>query len=423
MGSDGLGLFDGFDGYRTPTSSDYAHVLTSGLVVPDTNVLLNLYRYNPETRSDLISVLERLDTGLWVPHQVMVEFWKNREAALRDPMDMASKTAAAFDRQLSDTRGSFTRWAGRLALSHEKRDELLADVEDGFKRLRAKVLDFAHPKPDLPEHDTNEDPVLQQLEPLLEGRIGHPPDTDEAEQARSEGKRRLAEGIPPGFADREKGEEAALGDFLVWDQTVREAARRKIDVLLVTGDVKEDWWRRERDEVRGPRPELADELRSRANSRLFMLRPESLLEHARSALQVMVRTESLQEVERVERTTSTSASPSGWTVDTLAALLDQLAIEAPVQEAAIIRAAEADGFVSREEVYQLGHYDSSRTLRGFTRPVRRISQEFRESGELPSSAKEVLEAVYESSVSYVQAAGFRVPDDVVPLVGEVIEGS
>jgi PIN like domain len=45
------GLFEGFEGYRTPSDEDYRNALTSALVVLDTNVLLNLYRYNDNTRS------------------------------------------------------------------------------------------------------------------------------------------------------------------------------------------------------------------------------------------------------------------------------------------------------------------------------------------------------------------------------------
>jgi hypothetical protein len=54
------GLYGGFEAYRTPTDSDYRALLTKGLVVPDTNVLLNLYRYNEQTRSDLFSVMRSL---------------------------------------------------------------------------------------------------------------------------------------------------------------------------------------------------------------------------------------------------------------------------------------------------------------------------------------------------------------------------
>ncbi|MFD4759474.1 PIN-like domain-containing protein [Streptomyces sp. NPDC058439] len=52
------------------------------MVVLDTNVLLNLYRSNARTRQDTLAVLTRLRDRLWVPHQVLTEFWRNREQKL-----------------------------------------------------------------------------------------------------------------------------------------------------------------------------------------------------------------------------------------------------------------------------------------------------------------------------------------------------
>lgn len=69
----------------------------------------------------------------------------------------------------------------------------------------------------------------------------------------------------------------------------------------MTGDLKDDWWRREGGQIRGPRPELIEELRRFADARLFMLRPEELLIHVREALSVRIRNKSVQDVKRVER--------------------------------------------------------------------------------------------------------------------------
>ncbi|WP_425588779.1 PIN-like domain-containing protein [Streptomyces thinghirensis] len=43
----------------------------------DTNVLLNLYRSNESTRRDTLAALARLRERLWIPHQVLTEFWRN----------------------------------------------------------------------------------------------------------------------------------------------------------------------------------------------------------------------------------------------------------------------------------------------------------------------------------------------------------
>jgi hypothetical protein len=75
-GSSGSGfrtIFDGFEGYQVPSNDEADLALRSGVVVVDTNALLNLYRYNERTRDDLFRVLESLGTRLWVPHQVMLE--------------------------------------------------------------------------------------------------------------------------------------------------------------------------------------------------------------------------------------------------------------------------------------------------------------------------------------------------------------
>jgi len=67
-------------------------------------------------------------------------------------------------------------------------------------------------------------------------------------------------------------------------------------------------------------------------------------------------------------------------------------------------------------VYELGEYDETRTLRGFTRPANRLAQEFRDRGIVPDTAVDILEAVYGPSISWVQASGFRIPQDLIPLI-------
>jgi hypothetical protein len=213
---------------------------------------------------------------------------------------------------------------------------------------------------------------------VLTGRVGNPLDAGTHGDAVKEGKRRIAEGLPPGYKDRNKDDDLAVGDYLVWEQLLREADRRHCDVLLVTGDVKDDWWWRERGQTRGPRLELAEELRNRAGVQLFLLRPESLLVHAKDVLDVKVSDESLQDVERVDRFLSVDES-GGWTPEAV-------------------------------------QYDEGRSLRGFTRPPNRIAQEFRDRGIVPAGAVDVLKPVYDPAFSYVQASGFGIPEELIPLI-------
>jgi hypothetical protein len=416
------GLYDGFEGYQTPTGEDYRAMLTQGMVVLDTNVLLNLYRYNTQTRTDLIAVLERLEDRLWVPHQVLVEFWRNRESALRDLQETGENTVEALKDHCQQSINVLRTWANRVALSSERRNELQEHLELGFATVTEAINGFVAEEALSQDFNTSNDPVLQTIEPVLKGRIGNPMSVEARAEANKEALRRIGAGMPPGYKDKNKTDELAAGDYLVWKQLLNEAERRKRDVLLVTGDVKDDWWRKDRGQTRGPRPELVEELRRHVGVRLFMLRPESLLMHARDVLRVDVQEESVQDVERVDRVLSTGGS-GGWTQDAVHELLTRLDVEAPVQAMAIRHAARNDGFVSREAVYALGGYDESRMLRGFTRPANRIAQELRDRGIATDSAVDVLKAVYDPQFSYVQASGFQIPSELVPFIRDLLDSN
>jgi hypothetical protein len=411
------GLFDGFEAYRTPSAEDYAHALTADLVVPDANVLLNLYRYNPQTRDVLLTVLSRIGDRLWVPHQVVLEFWRNREAVLRDP-----RSTVATTNELTDIRDRalqvFRSWANRVSLATERSKELQDAVSSGFDVVIQGVGELGDERIDEYARDTNADPVLRGLEPTLNGRVGHPLDETEHGKAVSEGKRRAEQRQPPGYKDAGKAGDGVSGDYLVWYQILQEARRRRCDVLFVTGDVKEDWWRREQGQTRGPRPELVHEMQEFAGVRLFMLRPEGLLTHARAALRVAVEDDAVQDVERVDRFLSTDEKlpGGGWTSESIDALLLRLEREAPVQADVIRAAAERDGFISREDVYGIGEYGPERSLRGFTRPVNRIAQDLRDRGRVPQEACDVLVTEYDPNAPFGWAIGFRVPDDLLPLI-------
>ncbi|MGH2704009.1 MAG: PIN-like domain-containing protein [Actinomycetota bacterium] len=416
---EGLGLFDGFEGYVTPTQEDYRRVLTSGLVIPDANVLLNLYRYTNDARDDLLAVLDRLGDRLWVPHQVLVEFWRNRESVLRDPRDTLKTVKELTDHRDKAVR-AFQTWANRVSLASERSKALLVGLQQGFDAVMSGVDEFTDTSAMDSARDTNTDPVVERLEPILRGRVGAPMAREDHKDAVVEGLRRVDAQEPPGYKDKRKDDDGAAGDYLIWEQVLRKAERQPCNVLIVTGDGKEDWWREEGGERRGPRIELVQEMRLRSSCRLFMIRPTQLMDYARTALEVVVRDESVQDAERVDKFLAEAEATlpgGGWDVESVSDLLTRLANEAPVQEAAIRLAATQAGFVSREQVYKLGNYPEDRSLRGFTRPINRITQQFRDDGTVAEGAVDVLWTVYnEESPGVGWAAGFRVRPEVLPFI-------
>jgi predicted nucleic acid-binding protein len=296
------GLYDGFEAYRTPTSADYRALLTTGMVVLDANVLIDLYRYHKTTRDEFIRVLESLEDILWFPNQVVKEFWNNRDNIIKDPREV-DKTARELQKHLAAADGDLHHWAKRVRLPNKYVQELAAILSEAFTKVVQQVQQLAVDDGREFARDTNGDPLLASLEPILKNRVGPPFDQSEYQRALTEARRRGKERIPPGYMDMGKEGAGPAGDYLVWAQLLIEAKRRQKAVLFVTSDNKEDWWRKDKnDESVGPRPELAEELRSITGQGLFMLPPDSLLNRAREVLRVQVSEESVQDVKQTSRT-------------------------------------------------------------------------------------------------------------------------
>jgi PIN like domain len=295
-------IFDDFEGYRSPTDDDYVRVLTQGLVIPDANVLLNLYRYTARTRTDLFAVLKKIRGQLWVPHQVVAEFWRNRESALREPQALDTKAMADLEEKCEQSTEVLRTWSNRIALAPEEVSRLEEKLREAFQKVVSSISSRADAGDSrLSATSTQSDPILRTLNSILKGRIGPPMEAGAYKAAVEEGERRIREGLPPGFMDKGKNSDHAVGDYLVWAQILDEASARNCDVLFVTADVKEDWWRKEHGQARGPHLDLVRELRQRAGTQLFLQRPDSLLIHAKTLLSIDVSDASVQDAERVER--------------------------------------------------------------------------------------------------------------------------
>lgn len=418
-----VGIFEGFEGYRTISTAEYVEALGKGLVAVDANVLLNLYRYDDSSRGELLKILGALGDRLFVPHQVMLEFWRNREQALRDRWNTAQSTISRLKEVGETARSTVGEWANRLAVSEDARANLLDPLREAFEQVEEAVEASAGDVEEAERRDTSRDPVVRGLEQMLMGNVGPPYGPKDYENALIEGRRRIDMKVPPGYKDVDKPGDDALGDYLVWDETLLEAKKRGVEQLVfVTGDVKDDWWRRERGQLRGPRIELYNEARLRGSVELFMLRPTSLVSHAREALNLEIEADTVFKIGRAEDTSETKAAVS-WTPDAFHYLLQKLQRQAPVQHDVMMEAISNGGFVSRDDVYDIAGYDEDRTLRGFTRPTKRIMEQMQDQGLLAVGVTEPLRAIYSSSESYVLASGFQVANDLVELAESLDDDS
>ncbi|MFC0027945.1 PIN-like domain-containing protein [Micromonospora chaiyaphumensis] len=280
-----------------PTRPELEAAIKSGVVVFDTNVLLNLYRFAPIARSELLEAFQKIGDRIFVPHQVGLEFHRNRlevisdnRAAYRVAMDSIASHESDVVKELTD---KIRQLSNRIALPESERSRLLGAASEIFLPL-TQALDEMRTRHGL-DDPLADDEILDQLQTILSGRVGAPFDAEEESAALAEAERRNKEKIPPGYKDAPK-----FGDYFVWRQTLNEvAARGAKRLIFVTGDVKEDWYLRVQGKSLCARPELAEEAFRVAGARLVLMRTETFLRHASAFLDADVSADTIRQVEEL----------------------------------------------------------------------------------------------------------------------------
>jgi PIN like domain len=104
----------------------------------------------------------------------------------------------------------------------------------------------------------------------------------EFEEAKKEAKRRVEAKEPPGYKDRAKPD--PTGDYLIFKQMMNEAAKRKLPLVFITDDRKDDWYRREQGLTLGARYELREQIAAGAGVPFIIMTTETFLLHAKKDL-------------------------------------------------------------------------------------------------------------------------------------------
>lgn len=302
------GLFPQYDASR---QLDYKSAWKDAIFVFDTNVLLNMYRYQENTRDELLSVLQELSEKIWIPFHVALEFQRNRLTVI-----------AAQGKKFSEVRKSIEKIKSTIAaeansLNLAKRHTLI-DFDfliSEFDTLAKKFLTQLDGLQKTQQKLTAPDLLKNRIEELFENRVGPAPSDQTTVDAHFKvAEQRYKYKTPPGYMDSKKDEHSPdefvhsgvtykrkYGDYLIWKQLLDFAAKEKnTKIIFVTDDAKEDWWLKynlEGTKTIGPRPELIEEANLIGGINTFiMYNPEGFLQYAKDFLKTEISETTLEDV-------------------------------------------------------------------------------------------------------------------------------
>lgn len=259
-----------FKEYHQYSDDEFKKLWKSCIFVFDTNTLLNMYRYSRETVQAYISVLKELKANqqIWIPYQVGFEFYENRidviceyEKSYDDILSVLLNTKVDIEKKYKD---------------HPFLDisEINEEIKKGLSGVEAKITQAKkqHPK------WLDKDEVLESIHDLFDNSVGNPYDNTKIESIYSEGKKRYEKKIPPGYKDDKKPDNKKFGDLILWYQIIGKAIETKKPIILISGDVKEDWWLVKEGKRIMSLPQLKKEMYEKANVDFHIYTADRFLE-------------------------------------------------------------------------------------------------------------------------------------------------
>lgn len=305
------GLFPQYD-YSTP--ADYEETWKTALFVFDTNVLLNLYRYQERTREELLEMFDKLADRIWIPHHVALEFQRNRLTVIAAQGRRFSEIRKVIEKAKLD----LTNGISNLQLT--KRHTLINPdpLITGFDKLTSEFLAELDELQENQQALNTPDPIKERIEKIFDGKVGAAFSTqDEVDKKSKAAELRYKAKIPPGYKDEDKDKDGPddfyhhgivykrkYGDYFVWSQILEHAEKSNHKKLVfITDDAKEDWWKQidfDGPKTLGPRPELVDEATNVGRLDTFLMyKPEGFLKFANEFLAAKVSNETLKEVHEI----------------------------------------------------------------------------------------------------------------------------
>ena len=279
--------FPGEFGY---TPRQFENLWKNAIIVPDTNVLLNVYKLSEKTRKDFFKIFELMKDRLWIPYQVGDEYFANRLNEIskheKEYENMINQIKTVEDNLQSTKQHPFIN------------DKLMKKVKKDFEEVKKEL-----------EKNYNEyhkviknDYIKNKFSTLLKNKVGGKLNTDELKEIFREGKERYDMEIPPGFMDKTKSiENRKYGDLIIWKELIKKSTKEKKDIIFITDDRKKDWWLiyDYKDEIVSPHPKLINEFMGITRRKVFFYSSDKFMEYASKFLKERLEVETINEMRDV----------------------------------------------------------------------------------------------------------------------------
>ncbi len=282
-----------------PDSSTLREILQKGTIALDANILLDLYRIGADQRAQILKLFEKaaVRPRMWIPYQAAYEYQKNRLKVAKQHKPQYGNLV----NKVLDLRELLTPTLNEIRDADVRREisiVLDTNLKPAVEAIQAALKEFEKQHVIAYEEIRSSDPLRRSIDQIFRDKfqVGPKLSDKEIDERKEKAKDRYEKEIPPGYKDKNKSENAE-GDALVWFEILDHASAIDRPVLLVTSDVKEDWYSRDSGHTIGPRVELRAEFAAVSSHPYHQVSLSSFLHLANTHLDAKVLPDTISTVE------------------------------------------------------------------------------------------------------------------------------
>lgn len=304
---------ESFSGFYGVSEDTIGKVFTSDntVFIYDANILLSLYRCEEETRNQFISIWRKIKDQCWFPHQVCLEYQRNRLQVIKDSRDSLTNISSEINNSIQSLKKKI------FGEDHNKTISRYTNLGDELKNLFIRIEEYSSDfrKSSIIERNQNinflsgHDAIRDLIDELTVDKIGPAPTSQKIiDDLNKEGKIRYKYKTGPGFADQTEKRnffysfdglnyDAEFGDLYVWSEILKfvEIHHDK-NIVYITNDAKSDFFYRIDGKVRGPNESLTTEIKRKGAKEFILQNLSTFLHHANTHLHAKVAEDAITEL-------------------------------------------------------------------------------------------------------------------------------
>ncbi|MBL4969035.1 PIN domain-containing protein [Bacillus halotolerans] len=257
------------------------------LIVIDSSVFLDYYRYSSQTSKEILEVLESVKDDIWIPHQVYYEFIKNHKKVKKEQHNKYKNILKDINKYTDEFNHKLTKLFNKYGkYDFPKINELKNKINSCFDK--SQITEAVKTYHEEIENELRENQVLMNKNEIYDfinnlktsNKVGDSFSGNRILEIIEEGIRRFQYNIPPGYKDDGKKTEEngstdpkrPYGDLIIWKSILDVAKEDGVSVVFTTSDSKEDWWALDESKnILHPREELISEFKDFVENKTHLM--------------------------------------------------------------------------------------------------------------------------------------------------------